>query len=66
MDLSALSIANATTVVAKLVACLVITWGSYVSHKTLMRIMGLIVWLGTPATGHLPFLGGRILCVVLG
>ena len=58
VDLLALSIANAALVIAKLVACLVITWGSYVPHKTLMRIVGLIGWLGTLATCHLPFLGG--------
>ena len=61
VDLSALSIANATSVVAKLVACLVITWSSYVSHKTLMRMVGLIGWLVTCRSW-----GGGILCAVLG
>ena len=37
-----------------------------VSKKDLMRIVGLIGWLGTPATGHVPFFGGRLLCALLG
>ena len=66
VDLEGLSVANTQAIVTRLIACLIITWGRYVSKKDVMRIVGLIGWLGTPATGHLPFLGGGLLCTLLG
>ena len=57
VDLEGLSIANTQAIVTKLIACLIVTRGRYVSKKDIMRIVGLIGWLGTRATGHLPFLG---------
>ena len=58
LDLESVSISNTQAIVTRLIACLVVTWGRYVSTKDLMRIVGLIGWLGTLATGHLPFVGG--------
>ena len=58
VDLEGLSVSNTQAIVTRLIACLIVTWGKYVSKKDIMRIVGLIGWLGTPATGHLPFLGG--------
>ena len=60
VDLDCLSISNTQAIVTRLIACLIVTWGRYVSKKDIMRIVGLVGWLGTPATGHLPFLGGSI------
>ena len=62
-DLEYLSISNTQAIVTRLIACLIVTWGRCVSKKDLMRIVGLIGWLGTPATTHLPFLGG-VYCVL--
>ena len=58
VDLEALTISNNVSIVTRLFACFVILWGRYVSAKDLMQVVGLIGWLGTPATGNLPFLGG--------
>ena len=54
----AVTISNNTSIVTWLFACFVVFWGRHVFAKDLMRVVGLFGWLGTPATGHLPFLGG--------
>ena len=66
VDLEGLSVSNTQAIVTRLIACLIVMWGRYVSKKDIMRIVGLIGWLGTPATGHLPFLGGGLLRALLG
>ena len=66
VDLDCLSVSNTQAIVTRLIACLIVTWGRYFSKKDIMRIVGLIGWLGTPATGHLPFLGGVLFCALLG
>ena len=66
VHLDYLSVSNTQAIVIGLIACLIVTWGRYVSKKDIMRIVGLIGWLGTPATGHLPFLGGGLLCALVG
>ena len=58
VDLESLCISNNKSIVTRLFACLIVTWGRFVSAKDVMRIVGLIGWLGTRATGYLPFLGG--------
>ena len=66
VDLDALSISNNISVITRIIACLVVLWGGYVSSKDFMRVVGLIGWLGTPARGHLPFLGGVYSALFLG
>ena len=58
VDLDSMSISNSISVVTRIIACLTVLWGECVSAKDLMRVIDLIGWLGTPAKGHLPFLGG--------
>ena len=65
VDLVNFSIANLLGLQVRIVAYLVKIFDSHISVKDLQRVMGLINWMATPATGHLPFLGG-VYCAVAG
>ena len=63
VELVSFSIANLLGLQVRIIAYLIKIFDSRVSVKDLQRVMGLINWMATRATGHLPFLGGGgILC----
>ena len=65
VDLMNFTITNLLGLQVRIVAYMVKNVDSHVSVKDLQRVMGLINWMATPATGHLPFLGG-VYCAVAG
>ena len=58
VDLEFLSISNTQAVLTGLMATMVLFWDKFLPVKDLLRALGLIGWMATPARGHLPFLGG--------
>ena len=62
VDLMHFSISNSLALQVRIIGYLIKIFDSLISVKDLPRVMGLINWMATPATGHLPFLGGGILC----
>ena len=60
VDLDCLSMSNSITIWTRLVACLIVHRNKYVPVKGLARIVGFIGWMGTPATGHIPFFWGGV------
>ena len=62
VDLMGFGISNLLGLQVRIIVYLTKIFDSLLSVKDLQRVMGLINWMATPATGHLPFLGG---CIVL-
>ena len=62
VDLVAFTISNLLALTVRIIAYLIKVFDGVLSIKDLQCIMGLINWMATPATGHLPFFGGGILC----
>ena len=62
-DLMRFSISNLLGLQVRIVAYLIKIFDSLISIKDLQQAMGLVNWMATPATGHLPFLGG-VYCAV--
>ena len=62
VDLMGFTVSNLLGLQVRIIAYLIKIFDSVLSIKDLQRVMGLINWKATPATRHLPFLGGGILC----
>ena len=64
VDLMHFSIWNLLGLQVRIIAYLIKIFDSLKSVKDLERVMGLINWMATPATGHLPLFGG-VYCAVV-